>query len=102
MAAPRAAAAGQGMDGKAAGILGGAAGKPRPPLQAFIRPDIQSSRRKTMNNSAAGLLAGLCSLAAIAGAAQDSGIKREVLQHSDLSVPGREAIVARSEVEPGI
>lgn len=52
------------------------------------------------------LLAALTSLSALAAMpaahAQASGIKREMVQRTDLSVPGREAIVARVEVAPGI
>lgn len=52
------------------------------------------------------LLAALTCVAAIAAApgvhAQASGIKREMLQRSDLSAPGHEAMVARIEVAPGV
>lgn len=34
--------------------------------------------------------------------AQSSGIKRAIIQKADVSVPNREAIVARVELEPGI
>lgn len=34
--------------------------------------------------------------------AQAPGIKREMVERADLSVPGREAIVARVEVAPGV
>ncbi len=34
--------------------------------------------------------------------AQANGLKRELLQKADVSVPGREAVVARVEVAPGI
>lgn len=47
----------------------------------------------------------ICALG-IAGAstmfAQTSGIKRTLLQKSDISAPNREAVVARIEVEPGV
>ena len=39
-----------------------------------------------------------CSAAVMA---QNTGIKREVLQKSDISAPGREALLARVEVEAG-
>lgn len=49
------------------------------------------------------------SLLAIAGAlalqlasAQQQGVKRTELQRHDLSVPGREAIQVRVEIEPGV
>jgi quercetin dioxygenase-like cupin family protein len=41
----------------------------------------------------------LLALAAASAAAQ--GIKRSVVERADVSVPGREAVVARVEVEPG-
>ncbi|GIZ52269.1 cupin domain-containing protein [Noviherbaspirillum aridicola] len=45
----------------------------------------------------------VAALAAMPAAhAQASGIKREMVQRADLSVPGREAIVAWVEVAPGI
>lgn len=34
--------------------------------------------------------------------AQTSGIKRTLLQKSDISAPNREAVVARVEVDPGV
>lgn len=34
--------------------------------------------------------------------AQSSGIKRAIIQKADVSVPNREAVVARVELEPGI
>jgi quercetin dioxygenase-like cupin family protein len=40
----------------------------------------------------------------LAGAliAQNSGLQRTIVQQADVSVPGREAVVARLEVAPGI
>jgi quercetin dioxygenase-like cupin family protein len=37
-----------------------------------------------------------------AGPAQAQGIKRTVVTKADVSVPGREAVVARIELEPGV
>jgi quercetin dioxygenase-like cupin family protein len=34
--------------------------------------------------------------------AQNTGIKREMVQRADISVPGHEAVVARVEVLPGV
>lgn len=51
------------------------------------------------------LAALLCTAGVFAAAtshAQPSGIKREMVQRADVSVPGREAIVARIEVAPGV
>lgn len=44
----------------------------------------------------------LASLAMIAGAlfAQNPGITRTILQRKDISVPGREAVIARVEIAP--
>jgi len=41
----------------------------------------------------------LLALAAASAAAQ--GIKRSVVERADVSIPGREAVVARVEIEPG-
>jgi len=48
------------------------------------------------------VLLALC-LTSVAGAAfsQASGIHRTVVQKGDVSVPGREAVVARVEIDPG-
>ena len=43
----------------------------------------------------------LTALAAGAAVAQQTGFKRTVLQQVDLSVPGREAITAVAELQPG-
>ena len=46
----------------------------------------------------------VCATAAAAGGivyAQASGLKREMVQKADVSVPNREAVVARVEVAPG-
>ncbi|OEZ58115.1 cupin domain-containing protein [Duganella sp. HH105] len=40
-------------------------------------------------------------LAAAVGPAQASGIRRTVVQKADVSVPGREAVVARVELDAG-
>lgn len=44
-----------------------------------------------------------CALVATTGAllAQNPGLKRTMIQKQDLSVPGREAVVARVELAPG-
>ena len=58
-----------------------------------------------MSYSAKLLAALLCAggfIAAVPAAAQPGGIKREMMEKSDISVPGREAIVARIEVAPGV
>lgn len=56
-----------------------------------------------MKTTALMLLACLGGFAALPAAhSQGSGIKREMVQRADLSVPGREAIVARVEVSPGV
>lgn len=46
----------------------------------------------------AAILLATCSAAVVA---QSTGIKREVLQKSDISTQGREAVLARVEVEAG-
>lgn len=53
-------------------------------------------------NTSTRILAGLA-LAAAAGAllAQASGLSRQLVGKADVSVPGREAVVARVEVAPG-
>lgn len=60
---------------------------------------------KTKNKLLAALIC-LATVATVAAApavhAQAGGIKREMVQRADLSVPGREAIVARVEVAPGV
>jgi quercetin dioxygenase-like cupin family protein len=47
------------------------------------------------------LVVGAIVAGAIAVAAQQPGFTRTVLQQVDLSVPGREAITARAEFQPG-
>jgi quercetin dioxygenase-like cupin family protein len=46
---------------------------------------------------------GIAGLVAVCGAllAQNPGITRTVLQRKDISVPGREAVIARVEITPG-
>jgi quercetin dioxygenase-like cupin family protein len=44
----------------------------------------------------------LLSIAAAALVAQNPGITRTVIQRKDISMPGREAVVARVEVAPGV
>ncbi|WP_432261882.1 cupin domain-containing protein [Cupriavidus sp. TMH.W2] len=44
---------------------------------------------------------GALALAAGGAAAQNSGLTRTVVNRADVSVPGREAVVARVEVAPG-
>ena len=51
--------------------------------------------------SAAIILGGLLTLAAGALFAQASGLSRVIVGKADVSVPGREAVVARVEVAPG-
>lgn len=53
-------------------------------------------------NTSSRILAGLA-LAAAAGTllAQASGLSRQLVGRADVSVPGREAVVARVEVAPG-
>jgi quercetin dioxygenase-like cupin family protein len=43
----------------------------------------------------------LLSALALAAVAQNPGIQRTILQRQDLSIPGREAVVARVELAPG-
>ncbi|HZL57777.1 MAG TPA: hypothetical protein VFC21_11870, partial [Bryobacteraceae bacterium] len=43
----------------------------------------------------------LFSAAAVALVAQNPGIKRTILTRQDISVPGREAVVASVEIAPG-
>jgi quercetin dioxygenase-like cupin family protein len=54
---------------------------------------------KLMHAAVAALL-----LSALAGSAmsQAPGIRRNVIQKADVSVPGREAVVARVELDPGV
>jgi quercetin dioxygenase-like cupin family protein len=47
------------------------------------------------------LVAAALALAAGALLAQSSGLKRTLIGRADVSVPGREAVVARVEVSPG-
>ena len=47
------------------------------------------------------LLALMLALAAANGGAQNSGIKRSIIQKADVSVENREAVVARVELDPG-
>lgn len=47
-------------------------------------------------------LACALSLSAAAAFAQTGGIKRELVQKADVSMPNREAIVVRVEVAPGV
>ena len=44
----------------------------------------------------------VCGMLSSSAFAQASGIKRELVHKADISVPGREAVVARVEVAPGI
>lgn len=58
-----------------------------------------------MNNTRQLLAALLCSagfLASASALAQGAGLKRELVEKADVSVPNREAIVARIEVAPGV
>ncbi|PYQ86108.1 MAG: cupin domain-containing protein, partial [Acidobacteria bacterium] len=50
------------------------------------------------------LVIGAVSIVAVvsAAAAQQTGFKRTVLQQVDLSVPGREAVTAIAELQPGV
>lgn len=51
------------------------------------------------------LAIGICALGLTGGGAlfaQDSGLKRTMVHKADISVAGREAVVARIELEPGI
>ena len=50
------------------------------------------------------LVIGAVSIVALvsAAAAQQTGFKRTVLQQVDLSVPGREAVTAIAELQPGV
>ena len=43
----------------------------------------------------------LLSALALAAVAQNPGIQRTIVQRQDLSIPGREAVVARVEIAPG-
>src|SRR5215469_15078205 len=43
----------------------------------------------------------LLSALALAAVAQNPGIQRTIVQRQDLSIPGREAVVARVELAPG-
>ena len=47
------------------------------------------------------VVAGMLAIATGALLAQASGLKREMVGRADVSVPGREAVVARVEVAPG-
>lgn len=53
---------------------------------------------RQFKKSFATILLAACSAAAVA---QSTDIKREVIQKSDISVPGREVVVARVEVPAG-
>jgi quercetin dioxygenase-like cupin family protein len=54
-----------------------------------------------LNDLRPGLVAAGLALAASALLAQSSGLTRTLVGHGDVSVPGREAVVARVEVAPG-
>ena len=56
---------------------------------------------KISQSSAVVVLAGVLTLAAGALYAQASGLTRTLVGKADVSVPGREAVVARVEVAPG-
>ena len=56
---------------------------------------------KINKSSAAFVLAGVLTLAAGGLFAQASGLTRTLVGKADVSVPGREAVVARVEVAPG-
>lgn len=58
-----------------------------------------------MKNTRPLLAALLCTagfLASASALAQAPGLKRELVEKADVSIPGREAIVARIEVAPGV
>ena len=57
---------------------------------------------KTARAIATAALISVSVLAAAAAQAQPSGIKRTDLQRHDLSVPGREAVQVRVDLEPGV
>jgi len=57
---------------------------------------------KTARAIATAALISVSVLAAAAVQAQPSGIKRTDLQRHDLSVPGREAVQVRVDLEPGV
>ena len=48
------------------------------------------------------LLAVALAASALSAAAQGGGLKRSVVERADISVAGREAVVARIEIEPGV
>ena len=56
---------------------------------------------KLKKHGAAILIGGMLALAAGSIFAQASGLTRTLVGRADLSVPGREAVVARVEVAPG-
>lgn len=56
---------------------------------------------KIQQRSAAWLVGSLLTLAASGVCAQASGLTRTLVGKADVSVPGREAVVARVEVAPG-
>ena len=58
-------------------------------------------RSRTLKRAVA--LAGLAALAMaiVASQAQQAGFRRNLLQQADLSVPGREVVQARVEIDPG-
>jgi quercetin dioxygenase-like cupin family protein len=41
-------------------------------------------------------------LTAVALVAQNPGVQRTIIQRKDISVPGREAVIARVEIAPGV
>jgi quercetin dioxygenase-like cupin family protein len=43
----------------------------------------------------------LVALTAVASFAQNTGVQRTVVKRADVSVPGREAVIARVEIAPG-
>jgi quercetin dioxygenase-like cupin family protein len=58
-----------------------------------------------MKSSVQWLLRGVVVAAAFSAGvlyAQSTGLQRTILQRSDVSVPGREAVVARVELAPGV
>jgi quercetin dioxygenase-like cupin family protein len=57
---------------------------------------------KTARIMAAAVLIAGCGLAFQAARSQQPGIKRTDLQRHDLSVPGREVVQARVEIDPGV
>lgn len=61
-------------------------------------PKLKRKNMKQVKKTFAVVLLAACSAIAIA---QSTGIKREVLQKSDISSPGREVVMARVEVDAG-